>query len=134
MKKLLAILLALVMVLSMTACALGGADQTEGSSDQTETNALKKFTVTVVHADGTSKDFSYETDEEFVGTVLLAEGLISGEDGPYGLMITQVDGEKIEDTNKAYWAIFEGEEYAMQGIDTTPVVDGQVYKLEYTLV
>ncbi len=130
MKKLLAMLLAMVMVLSLAACAAGGADQTEGS----ETVALKKFTVTVVHADGTSKDFTYETDEEFVGAVLIKAGLIKGEDGPYGLMITEADGEKIEDTNKAYWAIYEGEEYAMQGIDTTPVVDGQVYKLEYTLV
>lgn len=133
MKKLLAILLTLAMVLSMAACSFV-AVKPEESVPEKETQAPKKFTVTVVHADGTSKDFTFETDEEFVGKVLLDEGLIAGEDGPYGLMITQVDGEKIQDTNKAYWAIFEGEEYAMQGIDTTPVVDGQVYKLVYTLV
>ena len=133
MKKLLAILLTLAMVLSMAACSFVAVKQEE-SIPEKETKAQNKFTVTVVHADGTSKDFTYETDEKFVGKVLLDEGLIAGEDGPYGLMITEVDGEKIEDTNKAYWAIFEGEEYAMQGIDTTPVVDGQVYKLVYTLV
>ena len=133
MKKLLAILLTLAMVLSMAACSFVAVKQEE-SIPEKETKTQNKFTVTVVHADGTSKDFTYETDEKFVGKVLLDEGLIAGEDGPYGLMITEVDGEKIEDTNKAYWAIFEGEEYAMQGIDTTPVVDGQVYKLVYTLV
>ena len=128
MKKLAALLLAVLMVFSLVACTAGAGEK------ETTSEALKKFTVTVVHADGTTKEFSYETNEEYVGTVLMAEGLITGEDGPYGLMITEVDGEKIEDTNKAYWAIYEGEEYAMQGIDTTPVVDGQVYKLEYTLV
>lgn len=122
-------MLALALVLSLVACTAKKTEQPEQTG-----GTLKKFTVTVVHADGTSKDFSYETEEEFVGPVLIEVGLIEGEEGPYGLMISQVDGEKIEDTNKAYWAIFEGEEYAMQGIDTTPVVDGQVYKLVYTLV
>ena len=126
MKRLLAVLLTLVLALSLFACTEKEPAQTDGQ--------MKKFTVTVVHADGSKKDFTYESDAEFVGPVLMEAGLIQGEDGPYGLMITEVDGEKIEDTNKAYWAIFEGEEYAMQGIDTTPVVDGQVYKLEYTLV
>ena len=136
MKKLLALLLALAMVFALTACGqrtetpAGNPtyESTEGSSA-----ALKTFTVTVVHADGTNKDFTYETDEEFVGTVLQAEGLIQGEMGPYGLEIHTVDGEKaVYAEDKAYWAIYEGEEYAMQGIDTTPVVDGRVYKLVYT--
>ncbi len=128
MKKLAALFLAILTVFSLVACT-AGAGETETTGE-----ALKKFTVAVVHADGTTKDFSYETDETYVGAVLIEAGLIKGEEGPYGLMITEVDGEKIEDTNKAYWAIYEGEEYAMQGIDTTPVVDGQTYKLEYTLV
>lgn len=128
MKKLAALFLAILMVFSLVACT-AGPKETEAAGED-----LKKFTVIVVHADGTSKEFSYETKEAYVGSVLMEDGLISGEEGPYGLMITQVDGEKIEDTNKAYWAIYEGDEYAMQGIDTTPVVDGQTYKLEYTLV
>ena len=133
MKKLLAILLTLAMVFSLSACSFAAVKQEE-SIPEKETQALKSFTVTVVHADGTQKEFSYETDEKYVGSVLEKAGLIKGENGPYGMMVTQVDGEVIEDTNKAYWAIYEGEEYAMQGIDTTPVKDGQVYKLVYTLV
>ena len=47
--------------------------------------------------------------------------------------ITEVDGEKaIYNEDKAYWAVYEGEEYAMQGIDTTPVKEGATYKLVYT--
>ena len=141
MKKLIAIVLCLVMVLGLAACAgeqapdatdsIGTAGSTEGST--AETGALKKINVTVVHSDGSQKEFTYETDEEFVGPVLVAAGLIKGNDGPYGLEITEVDGETaVYAVDKAYWAVYEGAEYALQGIDTTPAVDGGSYKLEYT--
>ena len=125
MKKLLAVLLAGLMLLSLAACGkTQEAPKTEGKAS---------ITVTVVHKDGSSKDFTYETDEEFLGPLLQKEGLIEGNDGPYGLEITKVDGEQaIYDTDKAYWALYEGEEYALQGIDTTPIKDGGTYKLEYT--
>ena len=94
----------------------------------------KTITVTVVHGDGASKDFTYNTDEEFLGAVLLAEGLVEGEMGPYGLMISAVDGEEaVWEVNSAYWALFEGDEYATSGADSTPVYDGSTFKLEYTI-
>ena len=94
----------------------------------------KSITVTVVHGDGTSKDFTYNTDAEYLGQVLLAEGLVEGNDGPYGLEIHTVDGEKASwEENQSYWALYIGEEYATTGADSTPVTDGGVYKLEYTI-
>ena len=144
MKKLFAIVLALAMVLTLAACAAAPAAQTTGNTagetagdtadSQTEsTGVLKHITVTVVHSDGSSKIFEYETEEEFLGPLLLAEGLIQGEDGPYGLEIIEVDGETaIYESTGAYWALYEGDEYALQGVDTTPVVDEGTYKLEYT--
>ena len=126
MKKIIVLFLTLALALSMVACT-AAPKQTEGSQTK------KSFTVAVVHSDGTSKRFIYETEEEFVGPVLQKAGLIEGNMGQYGLEITTVDGEKAVYTeDKAYWAVYEGEEYAMQGIDTTPVVDGKVYKLVYT--
>ena len=131
MKKIIAMLLVLMLVLSLGACASVGKSDTPSSE---ETAQMKSFTVTVVHKDGTSKDFTYKSSEEFVGTVLQAEGLVAGNMGPYGLEIHTVDPEKaVYAEDGAYWAIFVGEEYAMQGIDTTPIVDGGVYKLVYTL-
>ena len=92
----------------------------------------KNFSVTVVHADGSSKDFSYTTDEEYLGAVLEEEGLISGFDGEFGLYIEQVDGEKaIYEENGAYWQVYIGEEYALTGLDQIPVEDGKAYKLVY---
>ena len=69
MKKLFAILLALAMVLSLAACTPADTATTTGdTAGQMEQN-LKTFTVTVVHSDGTSKVFEYQTEEEYLGAV-----------------------------------------------------------------
>lgn len=134
MKKIVAIILALTLALSLCACNAKPAQTTPDTTGTAGAKAEEKtFTVTVVYADSTSKDFTYTSSEEFVGTVLQAEGLIEGNMGQYGLEIHTVDGIRAVYSEGAYWAIYEGEEYAMQGIDTTPIVDGGVYKLVYTL-
>ena len=120
MKKILAILVSLLVLVSLFGC---GKKTQEGQ---------KSFTLVVVHADGTEKEFSYTTTEEYLGAVLQAEGVIQGSQGPYGMMIESVDGEKaVYETDGAYWALYEGEAYALQGIDLTPITDGGVYKLVY---
>ena len=94
----------------------------------------KEITVTVVHADGASKDFVYKTDAEFLGEVIIAEGLVEGEAGPYGLMISTVDGELADwNVDQGYWALYIGEEYATTGVDTTPIHDGDSFRLVYTI-
>lgn len=93
----------------------------------------KTFTVTVVHGDKTSKEFTYKTDEAFLGPVLVAEGLIVMDDEQTSMFNT-VDGETaIYETDKAYWALYVGDDYAMTGINDTPVEDGSVFRLEYTV-
>lgn len=94
----------------------------------------KTITVEVVHKDGTEKAFTYHTDAEYLGEVLLAEGLIAGEDSQFGLYIITVDGEDaVYEEDGAYWALYEGEEYAQQGVDATPAADGGRYGLVYTV-
>ena len=146
MKKLLAILLALTLVFTFVACGAADTPETKQTTTGTEATAdgseeavqptgtgSKTFTVIVVHNGGAEKTFVYKTDEQYVGKVLQDHGLIQGNMGQYGLEIHTVDGERaIYAEDAAYWAIYEGEEYAMQGIDTTPVVDGGTYKLVYT--
>lgn len=93
----------------------------------------KAYTVTVVHKDGTAKNFDYRTDAEYLAEALLEEGLVSGDDSQYGLTIIAVDGEAaVWETDKAYWAIWIGEEMAMTGASEIPVYDGSTFKLEYT--
>ena len=93
----------------------------------------KAYQVSVVHKDGTVKEFSYRTDEEYLDKALLAEGLIAGEDSTYGLTVITVDGEEaVWDRDNAYWCIYIGEEMATVGISEIPVYDGNSFKLEYT--
>ena len=126
-KKLIVIALALVVVIGAL-LGLYVATRPETAA------GAKTITVTVVHGDGTAKNFTYHTDEEYLGPVLMAEGLVVGEMGPYGLMISAVDGEEaVWEVNNAYWALFIGGDYATSGADTTPVYDGSAFKLEYTI-
>ena len=70
----------------------------------------KAFTVSVIHKDGTEKQFAYNTDEEYLGPVLLEEGLVEGDMGEYGLMISTVDGETADwNVDRSYWALYIGE-------------------------
>ena len=94
----------------------------------------KTFVVEVVHSDQSTKTFTYTTDLEYVGEVLMEDGVLQGEEGPYGLYVTSVDGEEaIYEKDNAYWGFYVGEEYATQGIDLTPVEDGAQYALVYTV-
>ena len=98
------------------------------------TAGSKTITVEVVHKNASTKTFTYQTDEEYLGAVLLEESLVKGSMGEYGLYITEVDGEVADyAVDKSYWALYEGEEYAMQGADTTPIADGDNFSLVYTI-
>lgn len=124
-------LLAVVIVLAVAIIAAGiyfiARPKTDAAS------SAKSITVDVVHADGTSKTFTYQTDAEFLGEVLQSEGLVQGTESDYGLYITTVDGEEaVYENDGAYWAFYVGEDYASQGVETTPVEDGATYSLVYT--
>ena len=94
----------------------------------------KNITVTVTHKDGTKNAFKYSTDAQYLGALLVEKGLIQGDDGPYGLMIHTVDGEKADwDVDQSYWAVYEGEAYATTGIDQIVITDGAAYGLVYTI-
>src|SRR5699024_5106518 len=94
----------------------------------------KTITVTVVHSDGKSEDFVFNTDEDYLGEVLQEAGLISGTPGEFGLYIETVDGETASwAENGAYWAYYVGEEYAPASVHVALITDGAVYKLVYPL-
>ena len=93
----------------------------------------KTITVEVIHADESSKTFTYHTDAEMLGEVLLSEGLVQGEDSAYGLFILTVDGEDaIFEESGAYWALYQNGEYAQTGADSIPIQDGDHFQLAYT--
>lgn len=94
----------------------------------------KNIEVQVIHKDKSENTFTYVTQEAYLGQCLLSEGLIEGEEGPYGLYVTKVDGESaIYEEDSSYWAFYENGEYASVGIDQTTIEDGDRFSLVYTI-
>lgn len=93
----------------------------------------KAITVEVVHGDGSSKTFTYNTNADYLGEVLYGEGLIKAENIDEG-MFNIVDGEKADwNENQSYWSLYVGEDYASTGVDDTPINNGDSFKLVYTI-
>lgn len=125
-KKIVIAVVALVVVLGLMV-GIGFAIRPETQEGD------KTIRVTVVHQDGSKKNFTYHTDEAYLGAVLYKEGLIKAEGVDDG-MFNVVDGEKADwNVNKSYWSLYVGEDYATTGVDTTPIKDGDSFKLVYTI-
>ena len=130
MKKNGKLIIAAVAVLVLAAVFAGVWAATRPAASQ----GTKTITVEVVHKDESSKTFTYHTDAEYLGEVLQAEGLVKGDPGDYGLYITEVDGEAaVYETDGAYWAFYQGGEYANQSVDQTPINVGDAFSLVYTV-
>jgi uncharacterized membrane protein YtjA (UPF0391 family) len=138
MKKIVITILVAALILFAASYGLNGIAATNAqiahlNMMRTLLPGSKNFTVTVVHADGTEKAFSYRTDAEKLGAFLESEGLIESEGADDGMFHT-VDGEKADwNVNRSYWAFYLGEDYATEGIYATTIADGAAYKLVYTL-
>ncbi len=118
-------ILSMVLV-AATALTLVGCEKDEGKDilDPVE----KTFTFVVTELDGSKEEFTLTSTEEFVGEALVKEGLVDGKAGQYGLEVHTVNGQKYEyNADGVYWAFFIDGEYAMTGVDSTPITDGAVY-------
>ena len=62
---------------------------------------------------------------------LKQEGLLDGEDGPYGLYVLAVDGETVDESEQEWWGYTKSGEQVNYGVDTCPIADGEHY--EFTL-
>ena len=125
-KKTLFAVLALVLVIGlMAALYLTSRPQAvEGS---------KQVTVLIVHKDGTEKQLEFGTDHEYLADLLLEKKLVTGyASEEYGFTIESVDGVTADwAVDGAYWALYEGDEYATTSAAGIVLTDGGVYKLIY---
>ena len=119
--------------LNMTGCSRQSPEpqtQLYSASDAPHTlgEGQVTFPFTVTDLTGNEVAFEISTDETTVGAALSAVGLIEGEEGPYGLMVTHVNGVKLDyDKDKAFWAFYIDGAYAMSGVDLTEIQTGKVY-------
>ena len=137
MKKVLAIILALVMALSLMACGSSPAQQPSGDANaDAETPVVTdgatlgegahSFTLEITDADGKTITATVNSDEKTLGAALGKLNVIQGENGLY----TTVNGVTYDyNADHAYWAFYVNGEYAQVGMDDTEIVDGTVYKL-----
>lgn len=127
LRSVLSLVLVAAMVLMFAGC--GQTPQEPETPQNQQEIQEKSFAFEVVDLDGTKKDFTVKYDDEkSVGEALVKAGLISGSDGPYGLMVESVNGKKYTyEEDKVYWAFYIDGEYAMTGVDSTPIEDGKLY-------
>ena len=91
----------------------------------------KTVTVTVVHKDKTERTEVFKTDEEYLGPLLVAEGLIPEGNIKDGMFDT-VDGEQAVWANdEGWWGIYKGEEMTSVGINDQVIADGDTFRLVY---
>ena len=121
-KQLVSIRVCIVLVAAMALC-ITGCDK------KPQEDAVKKsFTFLVVDPEGKETSFQITTSKSTVGEALMDEGLISGEEGPYGLYVLTVNGLTLKyEEDGMYWAFYEGENYAITGVELTPIDESIVY-------
>lgn len=136
MKRILALTLTLLLACSLASCALfGGEKDVWADAVYTEDTTLGEGAKSVpveLEVKEHLITFTIKTDREILGDALLDVGLISGEEGAYGLYVKVVNGMTADyDKDQRYWSLLIDGEYAMSGVDATEIVQGTVYRLVY---
>lgn len=141
LKKWLALIGCIVLIAALALTTTGCGSKEEAQEPVGENNAPVEivgegatvFQFSVVDLDGNESKFEVHTDETTVGAALLKEGLIEGEEGPYGLYVMKVNGiEAIYEEDGSYWAFYENGEYGMTGVDLTDIDPSVAYSFVQT--
>lgn len=128
----LCVVLIAAMALTVTGCQTAPTSE-ETNPTETVTRTIlgegaTTFFFDVVDKDGNTKGYEIHTDKTIVGDALQELGLIEGEPGDYGLYVKVVCGITADyDVDGTYWAFYEGDEYAMTGVDQTEIKPGATY-------
>ena len=125
-KKLIIAIVALVLVIAVMA---GVYMSTRPEAVEGE----KNVTIVIVYEDGTEKKLEYATTCDSLADLLLEKELVTGYTSEeYGFTIESVDGITLDwSTDGAYWALYEGEEYATESAAGIMLTEGGIYKLVY---
>ena len=95
----------------------------------------KNITIEVVMTDETSTVYEVDTDAEYLlGAMEDADELtFQGEEGPYGMSISTINGVRADYTlDGAYWGFYVNGDYCNYGVSQQPVEDGDSFRIVYT--
>ena len=89
------------------------------------------FIFVVTEPTGQDSTFKIYTDRTIVGEALLDLELISGEQGPFGLYVKNVNGIRADfDLDGMYWSFYINGEYATAGVESVEITDGSIYSFK----
>ena len=137
MKRILSLILAVIMCLSLCACGTtepaAGLWENAIYTENTEIgNGEKTLTIDVV-AEEKTVTITVNTDKDTLGEALIDEGFIAGDEGAYGLYVKFVNGIEADyDKTQTYWGITKNGESVMTGVDQIEISDGEKYEFTYT--
>lgn len=147
LKQKLSFILWVVLIAAMALFTTGCNDKTVDQKTEGQEESLQKtdetpdsdesrvvgegdttFMFTVADEEGNEESFEVHTDKTTVGDALQECGLISGEEGEYGLYVKEVGGITADyDKDGTYWAFYINDEYASTGVDSTDITEGDTY-------
>lgn len=89
----------------------------------------KELSISVIHGDGSEKEFTLHTDQEYLRGALEEQKLISGTESDFGLYVLTVDGETVDESKQQWWMFTKNREQLNTGVDMTIVQDGEAYEI-----
>lgn len=127
MKKKGSLIVMVVVIIALVACYFVINNKLESDPN------TKKITVVVVQSDGHEIEHKITTNATNLEDALMAEDFVKGENGAYGLYITEVEGEYAKyEVNNCYWAMYRDDVALETGAKDTIIKDGEIYKLVFT--
>ena len=157
MKKLLAVLLSVLMLLSFAACGqketATTAETAQTATETAQTKAVaktglwkdalyledtsigtgKKEVKVTVQAEDQSIVFTLHTDLDTLADALLEAKIVEGDDTEFGLYIKTVNGILADyNVDQSFWSLCQNGEMMMTGASSTPVAGGEAFELIYT--
>ncbi len=93
----------------------------------------KHITVQVIHGDGSTKDFSVNTEQEFLDQALVEGGIVEDNQDQFGLYILTADGVTADESKQEWWNVCKDGEPLQVGAGSQPIADGEHYELVFTV-
>lgn len=89
----------------------------------------KEIIVEVIVPEEKDQEFTLHTDAEYLRQALEEADLIKGNESPYGLFITEVNGRVADEDKQEWWCITKADAQINNGVDSIVIADGEHYEI-----
>lgn len=138
-KNILAVALGIILSFTFASCNMLKEEVSlweSASYTENQTFGEGQKTITLeVKAEEKSVEFVLRTNAEFLADALLEHNIISGDEGPYGVYVTHVNGMEADyDKNRSFWSLEKDGLQLTTGVSETGIKDGDRFTLVYKIV